>query len=66
MEDSCINLEPCICSGIHYAKEFCVVCIIGGSKTCEEEEGRRGVREGRGIKKKGEEGEGTGRGPFPT
>lgn len=34
VEDGRINLEPCISSGIHYAKEFCIVRIISGSKTC--------------------------------
>ena len=59
MEDSCVDLEPCICGGIHYAKEFCIVCIIGGSKTCGEriEEGGRGREEGgerrQGIKEAG-------------
>ena len=38
VEDGCINLEPSISSGVHYAKEFCIVRIISGSKTCEEGE----------------------------
>lgn len=49
VEDGCINLEPSISSGVHYAKEFCIVRIISGSKTCEEgekeeKEERRRVR----------------------
>lgn len=39
-EDSSIDLEPCICSGVHYAEEFCIVLIVRACKAWDEEEGR--------------------------
>lgn len=44
IEDSGIDLEPCICSGVHYAEEFCIVLIVRACKAWDEGR-RRGMHE---------------------